>query len=293
MKLNSLLVIVMMMVGTLNLYSQSRYKVLTITGDIQYTSDKTVKKVIVGDWIEGDFVLTLHENAYIGIFSDQGRTLELRDQGTYSAAQVQKLIKDKKESSLTAKYANYLINGQDITFTEKIKATGAVERNGSSRNNRLEINLPVKSMVYGNSILLSWTGEYAERYEVEVTDLHNERLAVYKARGNELQLDLTSSELAKHETLLVHVRIAKKSKFSEKIALQRLSPDEKKRHEEALSTLVAGNSSAIDTFIQGTYFLENDLFADAFTSFARANKLAPDVETYNHMYNQWFAANAM
>jgi hypothetical protein len=293
MKLTKLLVYVLFMVGTLNLSAQSRYKVLTMTGDIQYTQDKTSKNVVVGDWIEGEFVLTLKENAYIGLFSTLGQTLELNTEGTYSAKDVEILIKDKKESSLTAKYANYLLNGQDNALTDKIKATGAVERKGSSRNNQVEINLPVKSMVYGNTVLLSWSGENAEQYEVEVTDLHNEQLALYTANGNELHLDLNSQELARHETILVHVRLSKKSKFSEKVALQRLSAVEKKKHEEALAELVTGDSGAIDAFIKGTYFLENDLFADAFTAFALANNLAPDVETYNHMYNQWFALNAM
>ncbi len=279
-------VLVVLFIGLNGLQAQERLKVLVVSGNVEWTNSSGKSSLVTGTWIEGNYTLELAADAYIGFISEKGKTLQVNQEGAFTAQQINALLNKQKESSLTAKYAEYLLNGGQQDVREKIKVTGAVERAGESD---VSFNLPDKSKVFGNELIVSWSGDASEEFEILVTDLYDQKLAVYYVSQNELDLDLDQKTLKGKETVILWIKSTKDADYSHKVALQRISKEEFDLHNKAIQEIASDDRTALNEFLKGVYYLENGLYADAFTSFTLASKMAPDVQTYNKMYNQWFA----
>lgn len=290
-KFTSVLVVLTMLI-TSAVMAQSEYKVLTKVGDVTVTKNKSTNSVAVGNFIKGDFNITLADNAYVGLIDGAGKVLELKEKGSYSTATLDKMIAGKSGSSLTTKYANYLLNRSENDIKNQLKATGAVEREIKSEDASIHIWLPEKTNVLGDRVTMTWEDPDHDQFRLVISNLYEETLATYKVNGHEFDINLNAGLLANKDIVLIKVFAVGDKDYSNTVALQRLSDDARKEHLRTIDSMIQTEDGALAEYIKAAYFMENKLYADALTSFAKAARLAPGVESYRSAYAEWSNAAA-
>lgn len=121
------------LLGSQGLLAQDVFKVLALRGSVTLVGGKGLA---IGQKLKASDKLNVGKGAYVGLAHVNGRTVEIRQEGTVKLLELDKAT-SKKSSSVTGKFASYVVGeltevSEPISFKDgrraNMRTTGSVER---------------------------------------------------------------------------------------------------------------------------------------------------------------------
>ncbi len=300
MKTKSLfLVALMLLIGGTTMAQNYAFRVLTAKGN-----NKASKKAIrVGSKLNNSDVIVMEQGGYLGLLHTNGQTVELRTKGTYRVNELANNLKASNNSSLTSRYANYVVSELTSSAEEAsgknrykhMKKTGAVRRTVLKKITVLQER---KVNMLGDKMEIEWF-VYEELAEINPKDVKEYRIVLTDLRNNELYsetttqtsytIDFSRPELKDQTIIFYRVEVAdedKKNKniYSDKQVINK-EDETKKEVREQLDQI--GDDTALGHLIKAQYLEETGYNAEAAMAYKAAIALAPEVETYKILYDSF------
>jgi len=309
MKTKSLfLVALMLLIGGTTTAQDYAFRVLTAKGN--NTASKNA--IRIGSKLNDSDVIVMEEGGYLGLLHNNGQTVELRTKGTYKVNELASNLKASNNSSLTARYANYVVSELTTSAEEAsgenrykhMKKTGAVSR--APALNKVTILQESKVTMLGDKMEIEWfvyedlakfSPKDVREYRVVLTDLRNNELYSEVTKETSYTIDFSRPELQDQTTILYRVEVADEDKKDQslKSASQVISKekesDAKKEVREQLDQI--GDDTALGHLIKAQYLEETGYNAEAAMAYKAAIALAPEVETYKILYDSFTERNNM
>ncbi|MDX2196157.1 MAG: hypothetical protein NW207_07045 [Cytophagales bacterium] len=285
---------------TLSLYTYAQsevFKVLASRGK-NTLSDGTA--IVAGKKLSNSDVVTVGANSYLGLIHNSGKSVEVKEAGTYKIAELASKAL-AKNSSVTKKYSDYVLgeltksDGADIhaQYQKNMKVTGSVERAISSAS--IALCLPKSSSIIETVNTISWVkNPKATSYTVEILNMFDDVILSKETSDTSFTFDINSIKMPKDNTLMVRVKANSELK-SDNFVLKTMNisknPDVvadndflKKEYSE---------ESALNYLMKASFYAQNNLFIDAKKSFEAAIRLEPEIVEYRNAYKNFLAKNNM
>ncbi len=288
-------------VATNNVFAQSYvFRVLANKGS------NLVKVVSVSqDWqpvktgakLKKEDELMLSENAYMGLVSSTGKTIELKQAGDYKVADLASKL-NTQSASIAGKYVDFVFNQitqqDEVDFNKNpqnhTKSAGSVERGISF----IDILGPVSMNVFNPVATIRWSPvQDATLYTVVIKNIFENTILTKKTSSTELLLDLNDVALKNEKLVIVTVSTNGGKVFSDHIGIKRLSLQEQATIRNQLDKLVSetNDETALSQLIQAAFFEDNGLVLDALMYYENALKIAPDVDDFKIAYQKFLERN--
>ncbi|PIY13009.1 MAG: hypothetical protein COZ18_00725 [Flexibacter sp. CG_4_10_14_3_um_filter_32_15] len=289
----------MLLIGGTTMAQDYAFRVLTAKGN--NTASKNA--IRVGSKLNNSDVIVMEEGGYLGLLHTNGQTVELRTKGTYKVNELASNLKASNGSSLTARYANYVVSELTTSAEEAsgdnrykhMQKTGAVKRAGLKKITILQES---KVKMLGDKMEIEWfvyedlaniNPKDVREYRVVLTDLRNKELYSEVTKETSYVIDFSRPELKDQTTILYRVEVAdedKKNINSDNQVIAKEKEDAaKKEIREQLDQI--GDDTALGHLIKAQYLEETGYYAEAAMAYKAAISLAPDVETYKILYDSF------
>jgi hypothetical protein len=236
--------------------------------------------------------LIASNGAYIGLMHKTGKTIEVRQPGSYTMARLEQKVA-AKNVSVASKYAQFIANkmGDDgnVSVASRMNVTGAVSR---AVGGALPVVVPQGSIeILGDNAVIRWMEpegvDVGAEYKIEIQNIFDE--TVYEDATTELAMNLNFDEI-ENETGLYLVTISTtvngEEIKSERIGIKRVDADERAdlvANFKALQEEV-GEDSALDKLVYASFFEENGMVLDALTMYEEVVEMSPEVEDFQELY---------
>lgn len=271
------------------------FTVFATKGDLTVQKNGKGKwsKLATGTKLSTSDNVKVGEKAYLSLIHNSGKTVELKQSGVFSLSKLSEAVK-KNQSSITAKLAKYILNeiqsSDDLTqkgdHHNNMGVTGAVERKIGS--DEIQLASPSKTTVKNDALVCAWTPVNGEKsYEFCLTDRFDNKILTKKIDGNQITVNTVELKLEKDQFYFWNVASASNADIkSEKATFIVLSPEKVKMIESNVKQLKSEmeGETAVNQFVLGNYYDQNNLVEEANLCFKRAIELAPDVPEYNKIY---------
>ncbi len=306
MKTKSLfLVALMLLIGGTTMAQDYAFRVLTAKGN----NTASQEAIRVGSKLNNSDVIVMEQGGYLGLLHTNGQTVELRTKGTYKVNQLASNLKASNNSSLTSRYANYVVSELTSASEEAsgenrykhMKKTGAVTR---SPLNKVTILQESKVNMLGDKMEIEWfvyedlakvSPKDVREYRVVLTDLRNNELHTEITKETSYVIDFSRPELKDQTTILYRVEVADEDKKNiasgNQVIKKENESDAKKEIREQLDQI--GDDTALGHLIKAQYLEETGYYAEAAMAYKAAIALAPEVETYKILYDSFTERNEM
>lgn len=314
----ALLFVIVMITLVLGANAQEyAFKVLATNGNVTLKADK--KKIWAGSTLAATDEIVVGANSYIGLMHKGGKTLEIKQAGTYKVSQLNSKV-TAANSSNSAKYVNYVVgemakaDRQDINKNHRkyMAVTGAVERATYSTalayflheegGKPAEVNLfnPVAIVrLYGNPILGNRAAQ--KTFLVRVLDFRNKELFKQEVKANEegqavVTIDFSKFPYKGDPTFILESSVKEDREPEANRAKYNVTLLKEGEKYEAVKKAMAdfeGETSALSKIVQAGIFEQEGLVLDAATCYEMAIAAEPDVQTFQIAYNDFIARNRM
>ncbi|MCA6074792.1 hypothetical protein [Fulvivirga sedimenti] len=261
------------------------FKILVQNGESEIQIGEVVTQLKKGMVLSGDFTLTVKEGAYLGLVHNSGHVLEIKESGKYDANDLYGKIEVTETNMIVTRYTDFILNRE---ISEKAAGINYEIMRDFEPFSDSEVNLyiPGATELYGDKLALEWANE-SEFSIIRVMNMFEEVLLEERVEGQRTMLNLENENLKKEEILLVKV-YQDNDVESKAVALKRIDHETRTQHTQNLNSLTSNiSNSALLELISAAYFEDNNLLADAFTSYVNAMLLAPNVPDYRSAYNEF------
>ena len=251
----------------------------------EYTPAKTGVQIF-----EEDKIIITGNQSYLGLVTEEGRTLELKKGGVYSVKELKEILGQVKDSNLAEKYMQFLINDMakvDESTSANMELTGSVSR---SKPAPIALFYPKSSKILNSNATLSWVSKSAsEEYEVTVSNMFDEVVLKQTSEQEMANLDLSTLNFEAEEAFKIYVNSKGSKEKSNEISVVYPTDDEFTKVNKDLEVLMKGDlsNSALDNLVVGKYLEENGYYLNAVHYFEKAIELEPGVAEYQKLYDQF------
>lgn len=283
-----------------NLVSAQDYvfKILANKGNNAYKSStpgadwqplRTGSALNAGDQVK------ISEGAYVGLIHSSGKTQELTTAGDYSVDDLASTL-TSGNTGVAAKYADFVLTkmteeDEDINanYGQYVNATGAVERATSS--SKLKLMLSASTKVYGNEVVIRWAeGDPSETYTITLFNIFDKVIQEREVEESSLMLNFDDEMMQGQHFVKIKVQVTGvDSLVSEQYGIERLTPGKIQSITEEWEALQGQvqEETPLNYIVKAGFFEEKGLFLDALTAYEQAIRLAPDVDSFRDMYEEF------
>lgn len=261
--------------------------------------------IVAGKKLQATDVVKVGENGYLGLIHNSGKTLEVKESGTYKVADLTSKV-TAKSSSISQKYTSYVLNemtkteGGDIhaNYQKNMKVTGSVERAISTAS--ITLCLPKSFSIIEPSNTISWAkNPKASGYVVEFQNMFEDVIFTKETADTSITFDIASIRMPKDNVIRVMVKAIAinpsddlKSEFYA-IKLLQESKNVELFQEKSILEKEYKEESALNYLMKATFFAQNNLFVDAKKCYESAIRLEPSVNEYKIAYMNFLAKNSL
>ncbi|MDX1902951.1 MAG: hypothetical protein SFU27_02235 [Thermonemataceae bacterium] len=314
------LAIIFLFIATVGANAQAYdFKVMATNGTVMLKNTK--KRVWAGTTLSAADILEISSNSYVGLMHKGGKTMEIKQAGSYKISDLSAKVKGSN-SSTSAKYVSYVAgemskaDRQDINKNHRkyMAITGSVERatyntacayflhenNGKAAEVNL-FNSAFTLRMYGNPVL---GVAQNKTFAVRILDFYNKVLWEGEAKGDdkgEAFLDIDFAKLNyKGDDFVFIVEVSVKdakeqpsnrAKYNVTIVKEGEKYDNVKK---ALAELNQDNEqTALSKIVEAGIYEQEGFILDAATCYEKAIAMEPDVQTYQVAYQDFIARNRM
>lgn len=263
------------------------YKVLAVKGENAVEQSITPNKftpLMTGMKLQSKDKIILGDDAYLGLASSSGKTIELRAKGIYNVSDLSgKFVADN--SGLAQKYMEYIFS--DITkkdgHANNMSITGSVER--SVANIKVDVLSAPSSKILLMPTKINWLAkEGVAEVRVSVSNFFDEEIYGIETADNSHVIDFAALKLNPDEVYkLTVVKKGDSIESGESIILKIPSVDER-----GTVTGMAGDSeSALQNMVSGAYLESNGFYLNSTEKFLKAANKEPDVKDFTDSYKDY------
>lgn len=289
------------------------FKVLASKGDVKLKA--TQKKLWGGSSLKKTDEIVIGSDSYIGLMHSSGRTVELKQPGTYKVSDLARKA-DVAGSTTTSKYVSYVASEmtkadkRDINQNHRkyMAMTGAVERAKPSANLAFFVHEPTAKpqdlKVFGDKIIIHlYKNPIAEfsavnkTYVVRVLDMKNKIVMEKQAVANDAGEALVEIDFSKFaqdgNTFIIEPsvkEITAKDRELYTISIVRKG-EEYERVKKAIAELQ--DNTALSKIVEAGIFEQEGFYLDALTSYEKAIAMEPNVDAFRVAYEDFLVRNRM
>ncbi len=256
--------------------------------------------VFAGKKLSATDVIKVSDGSYLGLIHNTGKTLEVKEPGTYKVSELSSQA-IAKSSSITKKYSAYVIGeltkaeSSDIhaNYQKNMKVTGSVER---AVGDLTKMILPKTSNIINTVNVVSWPKTpKATSYTLEVSNMMDDVIFTKETNDTSYSLDLSTIKMPIDQTILLKIKANGLEIAPESYLLKTLVPSKAPdvfADKDQLSKEFA-EESALNYMMKASFYAQNNLFLDAKKSFEAAIKLEPTISEYKSAYMNYLAKNSL
>ena len=266
------------------------FKVVASKG--QNKLGKTTLKV--GNTLQQGEKVTIAKGGYLGLAHWDGKTIEIDESGTYLVDDLNTKIEVEGKGTIS-KYLDYVLSETTQTTSHSVLKTrysymakpAGVKRNDAA----ILFYLPNSAKVLGKEAFISWyvndsEPEVIKKYKLSIHDEFGEFLDEYIVEGNSTFLNLYTEKLKEHRMLTYKIiALADPTFISDKQLFFKMSQKASKNYDDY--EILSEGETALDKIILAKFFEEKGLVVDAMTAYQQAMSLAPEVEAYHKLYDDF------
>tara|TARA_Y100001972_G_scaffold128551_1_gene190144 strand:- start:5572 stop:6513 length:942 start_codon:yes stop_codon:yes gene_type:complete len=242
--------------------------------------------------------LIVSDGAYIGLMHKSGKTTEVRTAGTKKVSDLEKNI-TVGSTSVASRYARFVaskMNEEENTnYRSKMAATGAVSRATNAAIMVMaptQVNIASENKVIGDKAIIRWKrpSEMSENdtYVVSVKNIFDEVIYTTETESEFVELDFTAEQM-KNDVGLYILQVAKKGDpevKSDDVGIKRATDAEINANLASLKSEVS-EDSPLNKLIYASFYEENGLLLDALTKYEEAVKMAPEIQDFQDLYDNF------
>jgi hypothetical protein len=305
-KLFSFAFIVFIVISTVIAQSQEvRFRVLGKKGDILVKNDKTKKSVEVkiGDKLFYNDKIIMPTGAYIGLVYNNGKTIELKEAGTYKVSMLSSQAEGIRTSVLP-KIANMIF--MSIMSNEDLLSQNAhhsqMQSGGYTERGIGEVSLtvisPSKTHLMEPIANFCWNSYPGNsEYEFNLSNRFNKVIFTKALSDTCINIDASSLKL-EHDTYYFWTVSLKSNPDikSHEACFKILDDKEAEMIKDTLKQLrdeLGREESAASKIVYAFFYEQNNLFDDASHQYKEAMKMAPDVYDYVVLYENFLKRTQM
>lgn len=270
------------------------FKVLAFDGLVSYKDVNTGQwlPVDVGTCLPAHSMVKVEDRGYLGLIHTSGKTRTLQ-KGTYEVDRLADKFRNQS-TGIAAKYADLFIERVKTNVTPKLE-----DKERSVEERELKMLLPSSVDVYSPEVILRWKDKEKvdQQYEVVFKNMFDEVVMVREAEGTRLVLNFEDEKIARERLIIVSVnKKNQKSLQSSEYGIKQMTDEEAELIEDELEELkleLTGQEAILDMLILASFYEQNNLLADALTTYERVIELAPDVEAFKTAYDQFVFRNGL
>ncbi|MEQ9167644.1 MAG: hypothetical protein RLO12_15405 [Fulvivirga sp.] len=285
----------LLLVSNLVLAQGYTFKVLANKGDNKVKSGSEWQALKTGSSLNETDELQVSADAYLGLVHSSGKTLELKEAGNHKVSDLAAKI-NTSGSSVASKYADFVLSKMSAESKKnRLSATGAVHR---GTNDAIKVFLPSSVGVFSDKAIVRWdsTTDNSITYKVTLKNMFEDVLLSIETNNPNVEINLNDEKIAKENVVLLSV-VNKNDETikSGTYAIKKLPAADAEKVKAALSELMSEveQESALNKYILAGFYEENNLLADALTSYEEAMQLAPEVESYKEAYLEFLLRNRL
>ncbi|TAH27999.1 MAG: hypothetical protein EAZ06_11675 [Cytophagales bacterium] len=284
----------------MSIYSMAQTEVFKVLASRGKNTLADGSAVFAGKKLGASDIIKVGEGSYLGLIHSTGKTLEVKEAGTYKIGELSsKAI--AKSSSITKKYSDYVIGeltkaeSSDIhaNYQKNMKVTGSVER---AIGDFSKMILPKQSNIINNVNTLSWAKvAKATSYTLEVSNMFDDIILSKELTDTVFILDLAAVKMPKDQTIMVKVKANGTDAQPDSYVLKSLVPTKSPEVFADKDQLAKefSDESALNYMMKASFYAQNNLFVDAKDAFEKAIKLEPSVSEFKSAYMNFLSKNQL
>ena len=249
--------------------------------------------------------ITVSVGGYIGLLHKSGKTLELRQPGNYTVAEISQKV-GSTNTSASKRYSDYVV--KELTKGEKedvnknymahLTVTGSVERG----NEEVQLFIPnpatVSSLnVMGNALKINWKKVAdGKLYVVKVMNSFDEIIFSKETNDTSYTILIDQLPLNNETSFICQVGLKDNSKKpSDKRQIKLIKNDKATELSEEIIEINANlaDDNSINNFMKANFYKEKGLFMEAADCYQKAIKADPEVTDYVESYDALLEANGL
>ncbi len=270
-----------------------------------------------------DGKIEIANDGYLGLAHSSGKTFELKQAGSYDVAKLDAKVKSSGNGSAASRYLNFVAdeltqkNDSDAMARRyrHMSKTGSASRALPNENFTLFIFKPVEyeskdtenkkknNSYIGDYAALQWmvyeeSNNYSPEkvtgnYKVVVMDFSEKELFTIETSDMMVLIDLKDERLSGNSNFLFKVVDAKNGDIvSEKRPVKRMRGEQANELKAELAEMPQ-DETAIAALVRAKFFEDKGLLNDAMAAYTQAVMLAPQVETYQQMREEFMVRARM
>lgn len=276
------------------------FKVLAENGSVQLRSGSEWKPLASGAVLTAEDVIRVDEDGYLGLIHISGKTIALENAGTYEVAFLNSRF-ESKESGVATRYADlYIQNIQNgLQSKQNPAAAPNISAERALKSNRLKVLLPNSVDVFNPEVILRWNDKdtIARQYEVVFKNMFDEVVMVKETTDTKLMLDFSEQAIANERLVIVSVNAKQRKEIqSSSYGIKHMTAEEAEPIQRELRELkleISDKENALDKLILASFYEQNNLLADALTSYEYAISMEPGVKAFQTAYEQFIFRNGL
>jgi hypothetical protein len=237
-----------------------------------------------------DEIKTVGDHCYLGLLHSSGRSITIRQAGSFSAADLLKKINTGK-TVVATKYADFVYT--KMTTPER-KPADVKQRAGDED---IKILIPSSGEFLGSDEIIRWTPvKGANKYRVIIKTMTDDIVMQFTSDSSFSKINFNDEKLKDQEDLIISVELLDNpSVTSDTYAIIRLKDEKARNISQDFSEIKKdiGEESSLNYLIFASFFEKNNLLIDAATCYQMAINLTPDIPDFREMYHQFLFRNGL
>jgi hypothetical protein len=241
---------------------------------------------------------------YIGLLHKTGKTLELRQPGTYTVAEISQKV-GSTNTSASKRYSDYVVkeltkgDKEDVNknYMAHLTVTGSVERGSEDIQIFLPISAAASTNVIGNTLKINWKKVAdGKLYVVKVMNNFDEIIFSKETDDTSYTILIDQLPLNNENSFICQVSLKDNSKNpSEKRQIKLIKNEKAKALTEEITEINANlaDDNSINNFMKANFYKEKGLFIEASDCYLKAIKEDPEVTDYVDSYDKLLEENGL
>ncbi|MEL6537346.1 MAG: hypothetical protein AAFQ98_18130 [Bacteroidota bacterium] len=280
------------------------FKILANKGNNAYRTSEAGadwQPLRTGASLSEGYEVQIAEGAYVGLIHASGKTHELTTPGSYDVDDLASTL-TSGSTGVAAKYADFVLtklNEEEVdinaNYGQFVNATGAVER--ATNSSKLKLMLNKSTKVYGSEVILRWAeGDESESYLITLYNIFDKVIQEQEVEESSMMLNFDDEMMQGQHFVKITVQVmGSDSLISDQYGIERLPPGRIQSISDEWMTLQGEvqEETPLNYIVKAGFFEEKGLLLDALTAYEKAIRLAPDVDSFRELYQEFLVRSKL
>jgi hypothetical protein len=238
-----------------------------------------------------DEIKTVGDHCYLGLIHTSGRSITIRQAGTFSAADLLKRV-NTGNTAVASKYADFVYS--------KLTTVGSVpsdNKHRSADDKTINIFLPNSAERFGSDEWISWSPmEGVKAYKVKLKSMFAESIVEYTSEKPFMKINFGEPLLQNQKVVFLSVESSDDPGIhSEDHEIIKIAGDKTGDITDDFSKVKSdiGEETSLNDLILASFFEDRNLLIDAASYYQSAVQRSPDISDFQNLFDQFLSRNGL